>query len=553
MDKVRVRIDGVEYELEPGRTILEVCRSLGIDIPTLCYHERLSPLGACRVCIVEVNGAIKTSCTTPIADGMEIVTSSERLDELRRRNVELLFVERNHYCMYCEMTGGDCELQALGYRFGMDHFPFSTYERTLPVDTSHPFILVDHNRCVLCRRCVRACSELAGHAVLFEAQRGIDTKIIADVDLPLGDSSCVSCGVCVQVCPTGALVDKTAAYLGKEEEAEVIKSACFCCPVGCGTLVYKRRGANYIVKVYGDWDSEVSGGLLCVQGRYLALARRRERLAFPLRRDGDGWLQVSLAEALAEITRRSEEATVFVDGSLFDEELEVLMSAFPGRVFALGLPDGDRRSTVRPAELEGKKAYLVFDLDLDSSYGVVGSLVKRSARRDGAEVVLIGEGAKLGDLGRRASWEEAWEAVQGLAGEDVVVIHGGLPGELADACSHAGFEFLYLPPQMNTLGLLTRGLREGEPLGEVVFVFGQDVEGLARLRERARWLVLFTPYAVPEMELSDLVVPIGDGFERGGSFRGVDGRPVVVQRVLRPPAEALDLREAFGAKSGVGS
>ena len=130
----------------------------------------------------------------------------------------MLFSERNHFCPFCQVSGGDCELQNSAYDEGMTHWPIQPQWSNFPVDTSHPYYVLDNNRCILCRRCVRACGELVGNFTLAIEERGASNLLIADVGVPLGESTCIKCGTCVQICPTGALIDRTSAYQGLEQE-----------------------------------------------------------------------------------------------------------------------------------------------------------------------------------------------------------------------------------------------------------------------------------------------------------------------------------------------
>lgn len=205
MTMVTISMNGQEVSAPSGSTILQAAKLAGIDIPTLCHHQALVPVGACRICLVEVAGqrSLQTACTFPINSGMQVQTESPRVVSARKLVLDLLFSERNHYCMYCEMSG-DCELQNLGYRYGIDHWVYPAYTKPFPVDATHKYILMEHNRCVLCWRCMRACGELVANHTLGLRQRGAETMIHADMNLPFGESSCVSCGTCRQVCPTGA-------------------------------------------------------------------------------------------------------------------------------------------------------------------------------------------------------------------------------------------------------------------------------------------------------------------------------------------------------------
>jgi bidirectional [NiFe] hydrogenase diaphorase subunit len=203
-------IDGHELSARSGQTILEVAQENDIKIPTLCHMEGLSAVGACRLCLVEIKGSNKLlpACVATVFEGMDVTTSSARLTKHRRMILELLFAERNHICAVC-VANGHCELQALAQEQGLTHISLPYRNPALTVDASHERFTVDHNRCILCTRCVRVCAEIEGAHVWDVMGRGIDSTIITDLNDPWGKSSCTRCGKCVQVCPTGALFDKS--------------------------------------------------------------------------------------------------------------------------------------------------------------------------------------------------------------------------------------------------------------------------------------------------------------------------------------------------------
>ncbi len=205
-----LRIDERDFSARADETILEVARQNGIFIPTLCELKGLSEVGACRLCLVEVKNSnrLLPACVTRVEEGMEITTNSQRLERYRRSILELLFTERNHICSVC-VSNGHCELQSLAQKLGMDHVHFPYRYPKAQVDASHPRFLVDHNRCILCSRCVRVCDEVEGAHTWDVKGRGINTQIISDLDQPWGSSeTCTGCGKCVHVCPTGALSEK---------------------------------------------------------------------------------------------------------------------------------------------------------------------------------------------------------------------------------------------------------------------------------------------------------------------------------------------------------
>jgi bidirectional [NiFe] hydrogenase diaphorase subunit len=203
-------IDGHQVSARAGATILEVARENNIDIPTLCHLEGLSDVGACRLCLVEIKGLNKLlpACVATVEEGMEVSTATDRLKKHRKTILELLFAERNHICSVC-VANGQCELQTLGQQQGLTHVRLPYRNPDLPVDASHERFTLDQNRCILCTRCVRVCAEIEGAHIWDVMGRGIDSMVITDLHQPWGESACTRCGKCVQVCPTGALFDKS--------------------------------------------------------------------------------------------------------------------------------------------------------------------------------------------------------------------------------------------------------------------------------------------------------------------------------------------------------
>jgi len=205
-------IDGQLVSAEEGQTVLEAARDAGIYIPTLCHLNGIQDIGACRLCLVEIAGSPKLlpACVTKVQEGMEVRTSSDRLRRYRRMILELLLAERNHVCSVC-VSNGHCELQSLAAEHGIDHVRFEYLSPRLEVDLSHRLFGMDHNRCILCTRCVRACWHVEGAGTKNVAGRGIQSRIISDLNQPWGQSeTCTACGKCVAACPTGALFNRGA-------------------------------------------------------------------------------------------------------------------------------------------------------------------------------------------------------------------------------------------------------------------------------------------------------------------------------------------------------
>ncbi len=205
-----LKIDDREVSGREDQTILQVARENSIFIPTLCQLEGLSVVGACRLCMVELKGSPKLfpACAARVEEGMEVTTSSERLAKYRRMILELIFSERNHICSVC-VVNGQCELQDLAQMLGMTHVHFPYRNPRLPVDATHERFVIDHNRCIMCTRCLRVCDEIEGAHTWDVTGRGIEARVITDLNQPWGKSTtCTGCGKCVHLCPTGALSEK---------------------------------------------------------------------------------------------------------------------------------------------------------------------------------------------------------------------------------------------------------------------------------------------------------------------------------------------------------
>jgi predicted molibdopterin-dependent oxidoreductase YjgC len=288
MEKIHLNINGVEIVTQKGRTILEAARENGIRIPSLCHEDRLEPYGACRVCLVEVEGArgLLPACATKITDGMVIKTETEQLRRIRKTVIELLLSDHPLDCMTCE-SGGDCELQDLAYEYNVKDIKLTGEVHQYDISQDGPLIERDYDKCILCGRCVRICREVQGVGVYDLMNRGFDAVPGTPRNMPLEETPCEFCGQCVSACPTGAIISVPAKGKGRKWQLDKVRTTCTYCGVGCQFFLNVRDGE--VVNVTSDYSlGEPNFGNLCVKGRFgFDFIHHQDRLKSPLiKRDG---------------------------------------------------------------------------------------------------------------------------------------------------------------------------------------------------------------------------------------------------------------------------
>ena len=302
MSTISFSIDGHKIESRPGVTVLEAALEAGIYIPNLCADPDLRPFGACRLCIVEIEGmrGLPASCTVTVADGMKVRTDTPLVEATRRTEVELLLADHPDDCLSCPKNTR-CELQRVAAYVGAraDRFPKTT--RGLPVDDSNPFLRYDMNKCVLCGKCVRVCDEVQGLGAISFVNRGYSTRIGTFMGQPMIDSLCESCGQCEAKCPVGAITVKSY-----RQPTRKVKTVCGYCGVGCGLLLQVR--GSKVIGAEGDRESPVSHGSLCVKGRFgTEFIHHRDRLTRPLVKKEGRLVESSWEEALEVVASRLAE------------------------------------------------------------------------------------------------------------------------------------------------------------------------------------------------------------------------------------------------------
>lgn len=423
LETISLTIDGVRVQATRGRTVLEAAQAEGIYLPTLCYHPELEPYGACRLCIVEVEGlrGLPTACTLPAEEGMIVRTESEKLNTVRRSTLELILADHAGDCLVCRKNG-HCKLQEVSSYLGVDCRPGLLREATRPIDRSNPFFEFDPNKCILCGICVRTCAEIQGaHAIDF-AWRGIETRITPSGGGLWIDSNCESCGECVVRCPTAALTAENY-----QKASRTVKTICPYCGVGC-SLCLGIRG-NRIVSVQGDPESPVNDGKLCVKGRFgiLESVHSPRRLKKPLIRQNGGFVEASWEEALdlvaAKLSELKErygpEGLGVISSSRATNETNYLAQKFARAALGTNKVDNCARICHAPSvhgllrsfgsgamtnsfrEIENADCILVIGSNPTEAHPVAGSRIRRAVRK-GAKLIVVDpreiELAKIADI-----------------------------------------------------------------------------------------------------------------------------------------------------------
>jgi formate dehydrogenase alpha subunit len=299
---VRFTMDGKEIDAEEGTTILKAAEDAGIDIPHLCFDERIEPIASCRLCFVEVNGVLATSCTYRVKEGINVITKSDMIDSIRRRALELMLADHNIECIACERSG-DCLLEK--YAYDLKVKPAHGGKKETYNTIKNEFFSLDSNKCILCGKCISVCKEVQQCNVLEFAHRGIDTVVSTPFKREFRESNCVFCGNCLSICPTGAMVENGRAGKGREWELKKTKTVCPYCGVGCNITVHTK--GSRIVKVTSSKDSP-NDGWLCVKGRFgLDFVNSEERIRKPLIRENGVLREAGWDEALNYVASKLKE------------------------------------------------------------------------------------------------------------------------------------------------------------------------------------------------------------------------------------------------------
>ncbi|TYB33114.1 MAG: molybdopterin-dependent oxidoreductase [Flexistipes sinusarabici] len=591
-------IDGIEVKVKEGSTILDAAKEAGVDIPLLCHHKMLHPFGACRVCLVEVEGSPKlmTACTTPAADKMNIFTQTEKLQRVRKTAIELLLINHPLDCPVCD-KGGECTLQDLTFEFGINDERFDAEPNDTPVDHSNPFIERDIDRCVLCGKCVRICDEVVNIQAISFQNRGTDTIIGTSFDQPW---HCEYCGQCMSVCPVGSLNNRVYLFKNRPWNLESTYSTCGFCSCGCTVVVDHQD--NEVFRISEDPEAGINHGFLCAKGRFgFELFNSTKRKSKPMIKGKSGFSEKEYTDAIDfsadKIAKIKEEhgpesIGVIVSPRLTNEE--AFLSQKFGRdvigtnnIYSFETADALPEGTYE--DVESSDYILVLNNDVTESNPILGLAVRRAARHNSAKLnVFYSKYTAL----RRVSSEfikdnpkKVYEEIDDLVStvesgkgnykamaeelskaEKPVVIYDPYARkdiEFAKKLKNSVNNLITVPCKCknNSQGIVDMGCfnglapgyketEKGEGLREALetdklkalIVFGENFATKAEFKDltgsfkKLDFVMISDPFFSESAELADVYLPVATFTEKDGSFTNLEGR---VQRITQAVEKGL--------------
>jgi NADH-quinone oxidoreductase subunit G len=578
---VTVTVDGREVQVAKGTGLVETALAAGIEIPVFCYEPRLGPaIGACRMCLVEVEGMpkVQAACVLTAQDGMVVRTAQSSAEAAEAQNATLEFILVNHPldCPVCD-KGGECPLQDLTFRWGPPAtrmtFPKRTFEKPIPIS---PTIALDRERCILCYRCTRFSESVAEDGQLIASSRGSQSIIATFEDEPY---RAPFSGNVIELCPVGALTSTQYRFEARPWEIQNVPSVCGLCPVGCNVDVTIREGK--VKRILARNHPEVDRGWLCDKGRFaFSHVRAPDRLADPLRRVGPRrFEELSWDEALDEAERMLRAARGGIVTALSGSET-VEMAYALGKLLRVGL---DAHSAVLPelvspaldafraplSAIAEAKLVVVLGDDPVVERAPIADLWLRAARRAGAEVITAGIGARDGGVDDvreeelRARLRESdravliWSGPRGRGGETVAAL-----AEELDFAGREGCAAFYLPQTANGRGVADAWAAasdaEGPDPERIGLLIASGDEAIANpdvraLGEQADAVLAISMFRRPLTGWADLVLPGTSYLERDGTYVNLEGRLQRLRRAVIPPgpdelAWIAKLAERFGVE-----
>jgi NADH-quinone oxidoreductase subunit G len=586
-DLVHLTIDGQPIEAAPGALVIDAAKHAGIEVPAFCYYEGLTLQAACRMCLVEVEKMPKlmTACTLPVGEGMVVRTETPQVAQARKSMLEFLLSNHPLDCPVCD-KGGECELQDMTFRYGAGESRFTEMKVHVDEKQWSPVVFFDNPRCILCYRCVRICDEGMGVKALGVANRGVISEIVPNK----GDHlECDECGMCIDICPVGALTSGTYRYHTRPWEMEHVGTICTHCSNGCKTTLGVRN--DEIIRGNNRDRSGVNGEFLCIKGRYaFDFYKHPERLLAPLARVNGKLEEVSWAKALETVAGKFNEVRArngkfgVVGSNHTTNEENYYLQKFARKVLGTGNIDHHRTGDVMTlldalsgksgklattADLYKKKAVLVIGADLALEQPFLSFQIRANWRHHQAHVYAVTAAPVREDKYAVASLRAApggeMDAVRSLAErlkaepELVIVfgdaIKGEAVGRLVDFGESLGIpvQYICLVDDSNSRGAVDMGLLPdagGLALPEILAAEDLDVlwvVGANPLKTqplpagRTSTLIVHDLFLTETAQAADLVFPAGSLYEKNGTVTNVCGEVQRLRRAIRTMGAKPDL------------
>jgi NADH dehydrogenase/NADH:ubiquinone oxidoreductase subunit G len=596
---ITVTIDGKDVQVTEGINIIDASEIAGIHIPNLCYLKGMKGMGACRLCLVEVEGlkAPVLACNTKVRDGMAVRTTTDKIQEVRKFVIDLLLSMHPLDCMTCTKAGV-CNLQRYAYDFGLKESSFSRKTFGYTVDDANPFIKRDPDYCILCGRCVRVCKEQGTHVLEFMG-RGIESKVITAGDRPLQESSCTFCGSCVDACPVNALLESDRWRTGREWEYQKMHSVCLLCGNSCAITASTKDGR--IQKINAGANAGSAERYICAYGRFgFDSIEADTRLTRPMKRMNGELKETTWEDAFETVASRLKHAareTGFISTAGITNEDALILKKFARDVVKTEnldttvslYADGDFFIQSQKADIDRADLIILVDMNPSQWIRVLPALdasVRRRVER-GAKLLVINQSESA--LGEIATVNLTGEVISALKGTAKILIEKGLKADrkfrasvqnvevteelekAADLIAGASEPLIFsspsffeasaniallkgkiiaVPLESNAKGVSLMGLTSvGKSFREmlsgktkVLYTVG-DVP--VSQRPDTDFLIVQNPHLTPLAEQADLVLPSAAFWEVSGTVVDSMGRLKHLHKIVEPYGESMSHRDIF--------